>query len=246
MRVKNVWKWMALGCFAVAVQAASAQDANMEKAMTAAFDSKEIKKLKVKGHEFNVKPVKSESSGGAVKVTGQISHHRTLQDDDQVHYSFTIGADGKVTNLDVNIEKSLMHKVLGLVWDEVLKEVLSGDATSGDGSGKGTAEQALTASDELKSLEEAIKLAESKIGTGGWEKSAAAIVANVMIRSKPATSARSSRVYDRVSHLRRMIKSDGYRPAPSVKTAPARTGAGRVTATGGYQPAAKIRDQRKR
>jgi hypothetical protein len=217
----------------------------MEKAMTAAFGSKEIKKLKVKGHEFNVKPVKSESSGGAVKVTGQISHHRTLQDDDQVHYSFTIGADGKVTNLDVNIEKSLMHKVLGLVWDEVLKEVLSGDATSSDGSGKETAEQALSASDELKSLEEAIKLAESKIGTGGWEKSAAAIVANVMIRSKP-TSARSARVYDRVSHLRRTVKSNGYRPTPSGKTTPAKTGAGRVAATGGYQPAAKIRDQRKR
>jgi hypothetical protein len=98
MTVQSVGKWVLLGCVALAGSgpAAKAQDANMEKAMTAAFGNKEIKKLKVKGHEFNVKPIKSESSGGAVKVSGQISHHRSLQDDDQVYYSFTIRADGTV------------------------------------------------------------------------------------------------------------------------------------------------------
>src|SRR5215203_319267 len=104
MLAKNVGKCVLLCCFTFAClgQAASAQDASMEKAMTAAFGSKEIKKLKVKGHEFNVKPIKSEKIGGDTKVSGQISHHRSLQDDDQVQYSFTIRADGKVESLDVS------------------------------------------------------------------------------------------------------------------------------------------------
>lgn len=217
MSSRNGWKFVVLGSFALVClggQAASAQDANMEKAMTAAFGSKEIKKLKIKGHEFNVKPVKSENSGGTVKVKGQISHHRTWQDDDQVYYSFTMRADGTVESFDVNIEKSLMHRALVFAWEQ-LKDLLKEKLKDGGGIGNtGSTQQGLSLSNELQALEQAIELAEKKIGTGGWEKSAAAIVANVMIRAKTSTS---GRVYDRVNYLRSAVKrAPSRRPAGGV------------------------------
>ena len=217
MLSQRVLKSVVLGCFALVCcggQFALAQDANMEKAMTAAFGSKEIKKLKIKGHEFNVKPVSTTNNGGTVTVKGQISHHLTLRDDDQVYYSFTVRADGTVESFDVNIEKSLMNRALTFAWNE-LKSLLKEKAL-GSGSDTGSTEQALGLSNELEALEKAIKLAEGKIGTGGWEKSAAAIIANVMIRANATTSARGVRVYDRVVYLRRAVERAQARPSGGV------------------------------
>ncbi|MGH9894819.1 MAG: hypothetical protein ACREA0_23140, partial [bacterium] len=61
---------------------------NFEKAMKAAVEGPEVKKIKFEKHEFNVKPVKitgGRVSGGVVK--GHISHHLSWRDDDQVHTS---------------------------------------------------------------------------------------------------------------------------------------------------------------
>lgn len=198
MLSQHFCKYVVLASFVLVCCGASTAlaDKNMEKAMTAAFGSKEVKKLKIKGHEFNVKPVKTEKTSSGVKVTGQISHCLTWQDDDQVYYSFTIKADGTVESFDVNIEKSLMHRALVFVWDE-LKDAIRKELTDSDQTG--STKQGLSLSNELAELEKAIQLAESKIGTGGWQKAAASIVANVMIRSKPTAT---GRVYDRVGYLR--------------------------------------------
>ena len=239
MFVKNVWKCAMLGCFTFAGlgQAAWAEDANMEKAMTAAFGSKEIKKLKVKGHEFNVKPIKSENkSGGFVKVSGQISHHRSVQRDDQVQYSFTMRPDGKVEDIDVSVDKSALLQMREILNGDFIDEIRNELERLGE-----------SPIADLNSLEDAIKLADRNIGGGGWERAAAGIIANVMIRSKTSTSARGVRVYDRVSHLRRTVERAGYRPAARGKPVDRPTGVGGVTATGGgYSPAVKVRDQRKR
>lgn len=199
MLSQHVTKYVVLASFVLVCCGASTAlaDKNMERAMTAAFGSKQVKKLKIKGHEFNVKPVKTEKTSSGVKVTGQISHCLTWQDDDQVFYSFTIKADGTVESFDVNIDKSLMHRALTFVWNE-LKDALK-DEITGDGD-TGSTKQGLSVSEELAELEKAIQLAEGKIGTGGWQKAAASIVANVMIRSKATAT---GRVYDRVRYLRR-------------------------------------------
>lgn len=215
----------------------------MEKAMTAAFGSKEIKKLKVKGHEFNVKPVKVESTANGVKVSGQLSHHRSLQDDDQVYYSFTIRSDGTVEAFDVTVEKSLMSQALRFAWNE-LKSLLK--AKAGGGSNLSSTEQGLSISSELEALEQAIKLAEGKIGTGGWEKASAAIIANVMLRANASTSARGVRVYDRVNHLRRAVEREARRPAAGGSPAVARPFGAKVTSATGATSAPLVRDQRRR
>lgn len=100
--------------------------AKFEKAMRAALDGPEVKKIKIKDHEFNVKPVTLDRDGSTIDVKGQLSHHLTWRDDDQIHYQFTVvpGQVLSITDIEVNIDRSFMDRAIKVLWEEVLKEVL--------------------------------------------------------------------------------------------------------------------------
>lgn len=174
-------------------------DEKMERAMKAVFGKKQVKKLKIKGHEFNVKPAKFQTSGKKFIIKGQISHRLRWRDDDQVYYTIEMDMSGRITDLQIKVKKSKVQSVLKAGW-KVVKEILRKKAEEKWGN----TSQKLSFSDELKAREEAIKLAEKKIGTGGWEKAAACIIANVMVRAKPTSRARA---YDRVRFLRKLNKA---------------------------------------
>jgi hypothetical protein len=104
---------------------------NFEKAMKAALEGPEVKKIKIEKHEFNVKPVKS--TGDRVTgpmYKGQISHHLAWRDDDQVYYEFQVHAAQRVTieQVKVQVDESWMQKiVVDLIESlgEALKEWLT-------------------------------------------------------------------------------------------------------------------------
>jgi hypothetical protein len=88
--------------------------ASFDKAMKAALEGPEVKKVKIDHHEFNVKPLRFNGS----RVTGerwkgQISHHLSLRDDDQVHYEFDLLAGDAITigQIDIDIDPSFMQRI---------------------------------------------------------------------------------------------------------------------------------------
>ena len=60
----------------------------MTNTIKAALQGPELKKVKISGHEFNVKPVSYRVHNGEITVFGQLSHCLALRDDDQVWYTF--------------------------------------------------------------------------------------------------------------------------------------------------------------
>ena len=164
---------------------AAAADPNMQTAMDAVFGKTgEKKKLKIGGHEFNVKPAKiSTKPDGTVVITGQISHHLTLRDDDQVYYTIE-KKNGQVVKLDVRVSESKMQKVIGALKKEVIDaivrkitEELGGGTTGGETKPTPTDPAArLTAM--TKALEQVDQLAGK-----GWGDAVKTILANVAIRA---------------------------------------------------------------
>ncbi len=75
---------------------------DLERAIQAALEGPEIKKLKIHDHRFNVKPleirIKEENGTKTVTATGHISHHLSLRPDDQIHYTIVIH-DGRLMNV---------------------------------------------------------------------------------------------------------------------------------------------------
>ena len=66
-------------------------DPATERAMTAIFHGPEVKKLNVRGHEFNMKPAGRTVRGGVTTLTGYFSHHLGFgRRDDQVHYTIQV------------------------------------------------------------------------------------------------------------------------------------------------------------
>jgi len=91
---------VALVALASPVFAQSAQ----EKAANHALNGPEVKKLKVVGHEFNVKKAKITHSGMSVTITGQLSHRLSLRPDDQLYYTIR-KSGGKVTAMEIKINR---------------------------------------------------------------------------------------------------------------------------------------------
>ncbi len=67
-----------------ALQKRAKLEAALDRAVNAALNGPEVKKLKVNGHEFNVKKCKIVQNGGTTTITGQISHCLTARPDDQL------------------------------------------------------------------------------------------------------------------------------------------------------------------
>ncbi|HEX8930332.1 MAG TPA: hypothetical protein VGA45_15560, partial [Actinomycetota bacterium] len=97
--------------------------ANFEKAMHAALQGPEVKKLRLEKHEFNVKPVSITRTSEGMRVKGQISHHLSFRDDDQYHYSFTVAAGRQVAieDVEVDVDRSILSSVFKLGLDLLLR-----------------------------------------------------------------------------------------------------------------------------
>lgn len=66
---------------------------SIERAMKAVFKGPEAKKLEVMDHEFNVKPASISRDGKNRTANGQISHHLSFRNDDQVYYTIVKQGD---------------------------------------------------------------------------------------------------------------------------------------------------------
>jgi len=133
--------------------------ANQEKAARHALYGPEVKKLKVMGHEFNVKKAKiTRSAGGMTTVTGQLSHCLTLRPDDQLYY--TIRKSGtKVVSMDIKIDRGGLA-----VYVSKLANHFIGHPTA------------------VGSIESLVRDLGRKVD-GKWESSADLIVATIALRT---------------------------------------------------------------
>ena len=83
-----------------------------ERAMTAIFHGPEVKKLNVRGHEFNMKPAGRTVRGGVTTLTGYFSHHLGFgRRDDQVHY--TIQVRGRtIRSIETKVKRGGIWKTI--------------------------------------------------------------------------------------------------------------------------------------
>jgi hypothetical protein len=184
---------------------ASAADPNMQTAMDAVFGKTgEKKKLKVGGHEFNVKPAKiSTKPDGTVVIVGQISHHLTLRDDDQVYYTIE-KKNGQVTKLDVRVSESKMQKVIGALNKEVIDAIVKKITGGGDGGETKPQPEPKDPAAKLammtKQLDEIEKLAGK-----GWGDAVKTMLSNIAIRA-------DEKGRDALPMLRAQVKPVGKPP----------------------------------
>lgn len=146
--------------------------AAIAKAVNAARNGPEVKKLKVAGHEFNVKKATVEGTFDAATVSGQISHCLTARPDDQVYYTIK-KSRGQVTSVDVRIARGGLAKYVAYAGKFAQKYVNS----------------AIPAGD----IESFLRDLGREID-GSWESSADLIVANVALRIGPRRTAGDGRV----------------------------------------------------
>jgi hypothetical protein len=73
-------------------------------AIQAALYGPEKKKLKVRDHEFNVKPMEISRNSGVTAAYGHISHHLSWRPDDQVHYEI-VKERGVVKKIEMRINR---------------------------------------------------------------------------------------------------------------------------------------------
>jgi hypothetical protein len=190
--------------------------ANFEKAMNAALQGPEVKKLKFEKHEFNVKPAKIERKDGNLQVSGQISHHLAWRDDDQFYYRFSVvsGKQVSIQDIDVDIDESILSKVFKLGLDllvEFLKKQLEDELDDQTGQ----TEQALTRSGDQASarvFEESKRLLD-----GSWQGEANFIVVNIAARVGLGVAAQRRTKVDPLVFARRLNITRPVRKRPVVR-----------------------------
>ncbi len=120
---------LAMAPLASTAQAESAAERRsaLHKATTAAFRGPEVKKLKINGHEFNVKPARITGGGGSITVQGQISHHLSLRPDDQMYYTIK-KSNGVVTSLEIKVDEGGIAPYAGKLVKHFVKLPLVDEA----------------------------------------------------------------------------------------------------------------------
>ena len=89
----------------------------VEDALRAALQGPERKKLRIFGHEFNVKPITDISSvAESTVISGQLSHHLSVVGDDQVYYTI-VKKNGAVISIDRKINRG--------GWTPILAPIVS-------------------------------------------------------------------------------------------------------------------------
>jgi hypothetical protein len=190
--------------------------ANFEKAMNAALQGPEVKKLKFEKHEFNVKPVKTERKDGTLQVSGRISHHLAWRDDDQYDYRFAVvsGKQVSIQDINVDIDESILSKVFKLGLD-LLVEFLKAQLEDELDDQTGQTEQALTRSGDQASarvFEESKRLLD-----GSWQGEANFMVVNIAARIGLGVVAGSRSKVDPLVFARRLNTTRPVRERPVVR-----------------------------
>lgn len=145
---------MAMLAMSVSARAESPAErqAALRTASRAAIYGPEVKKLKVAGHEFNVKKAKIVHDHMGTRITGQISHHLSLRPDDQLYYTIQ-KIDGTVRSVEIKIDRGGLTpyvtkfavKYLGLKFAETdIRNFLSNIGQKIDGKWESAAELIVT------------------------------------------------------------------------------------------------------
>ncbi|MAG56527.1 MAG: hypothetical protein CMJ83_09575 [Planctomycetes bacterium] len=86
-----------------------------ERAMKALFGGPKVKKLRLRGHQFNIYPAKIQKRGSQVVMSGRMSHHLRWRPDDQITYRI-VKRNGVVTSMKVKINRGGFAKLAGRYW----------------------------------------------------------------------------------------------------------------------------------
>jgi len=149
-----------------------------EQSIQAALHGPEKKNVWLFGHRFHVKPASITQSGGALRITGQLSHVLSYRPDDQVYYNMRLEGNeltldiGQVVNEGIDIERG---GVLFPVWwiGEAVEDLITEVFDLGPAS-----EGALPYGQIPENVEE---LAQQ--GAGEWEEAASIVIAMVALRA---------------------------------------------------------------
>lgn len=104
----------------------------IDAALQAALSGPERKKMKIYGHEFNIKPIAISSSGNLLIVKGRISHHLSIRPDDQFDYTVVVdpSQDATIVDFQYTIDEggitSLLQPILPTIASMVPYADLSG------------------------------------------------------------------------------------------------------------------------
>lgn len=145
----------------VTASLAQAKDDPIAVAMRAALYGPEVKKLKVYGHKFNVKPVTIQRDRTGIIVNGQISHHLRFRPDDQVYY---------IISKSGNRVSSVSRKIARGGWAGIVAPIASVVGSYFTG--------VPIPPDKIETIGHAIGRAQD----GSWEGASDAIIANVALR----------------------------------------------------------------
>ncbi len=132
----------------------------------AVVKGRQTKKVKHRGHQFNIKPVHVDRNVAGFVVKGRLSHHLRFRKDDQVNYTIDIRHDGTVRNLTTKINRGGITKTLmTLKVGEIIKHT--------------TKKKKTTVTIDKKTADNIIKKAGRWIGKkvdGKWERAAEEVI----------------------------------------------------------------------
>jgi hypothetical protein len=151
----------------------SINEAQFGKAMTAALDGPEKKKVKFRNHDFHIRPIKRTPNGNGVHVDGHLFHQLTARPDDKILYSFDL-VNGRTQNLEIRFEKGI-DKLVKAVREavEIASVVIKTVGEAGDNADAlpGSIPRSKPATDTLKLLAD-----------DGWKAESRFLIANIAVR----------------------------------------------------------------
>lgn len=81
-------------------------DRQTESCLNAIILGPKVGPLRIRGHEFECRPMKSVTAkDGKITVTGDFGHHLSLRADDKVKYTFTLGSNGDFRDASVTYDR---------------------------------------------------------------------------------------------------------------------------------------------
>lgn len=153
----------------------SIKPTELRRALNAALDGPEEKRVKFRNHDFHIRPLQLTRNGNTVAVQGHMFHQLQLRPDDKIIYSFR-KVNGAVQDLDIRFEKGI-DKLAKTVGDiiEVAAKVAStivtatGDDKSDSAAGGLPRDQPAPKTEEL-------------LVNDGWKAESRFLIANIAVR----------------------------------------------------------------
>lgn len=195
-----------------------------ERSIKAALVGPELKKARFGAHDFNVKPLAATVSGSTINVVGRISHHRTLQGDEQIRYEAVIRTARRVQikPVQMTIRTPVFAQVLDVALGLALapmKALLTNPLPPGVSLEEFAVHAGRIATGKL--FDGSSELLED----GDWEGEALFLISNVLGRLGLAAATPG----DLESLPQRALRFDPFRPTHTAPPAKARPGGARTT-----------------